>query len=265
MSPRLHRSAAVGFERAGEDYERGRPGYPEAAIERLTAELGLGPGRTVLDLAAGTGKLTRALVTTGAELVAVEPVAGMRRALAASLPSVRALDGTAESIPLPDASVDVVLVAQAFHWFAAPAAGAEIHRVLGPEGGLGVIWNSWDESVGWVARVQALVHEYVGEAPQQRSSGWESELAATGLFGPIHRAEFPHMVVGGIDVLRARVASVSYISALPDAERQRVLDRVAAIAGADPSVAGHERFAMPYTTTLTWCRAQPTARAPETA
>jgi SAM-dependent methyltransferase len=265
VTPRVHRSAAIGFERAADDYERGRPGYPDAALARLSTELGLRPGRVVLDLAAGTGKLTRAVAITGAELIAVEPVAAMRRALQASLPSVRALEGTAEAIPLPEASVDAVLVAQAFHWFDAAVAAAEIHRVLRPAGGLGVIWNSWDESVAWVARVQALIHSYVGAAPQQRSSRWDAELSATGLFGPIERAEFPHVVIAGVDVLRARVASVSYISALPDAERERVLDEVIAIAAEDPSAHGREQFETPYTTTVTWCRALPAPPAPEMA
>ena len=256
MSSGIHRSAAVGFDRAGEEYERGRPGYPEAAVTRLARELGLAPGRVALDLAAGTGKLTRALAVTGAELIAVEPVAGMRRALVASLPAaVRVLEGTAEAIPVASDSVDAVTVAQAFHWFDAPAAAAEMHRVLRPGGGLGVLWNAWDERVDWVARVQEIVHRHVGGAPQQRSSVWEAELAATGRFGPLDRARFPNVVVGDLDLLRDRVASVSYISALDRVQRERVLDEVSAAAAADPSVGGHERFEMPYTTTVTWCRA----------
>jgi SAM-dependent methyltransferase len=261
VTPGVHRSAAVGFERAGDDYERGRPGYPKAAVACLAESLGLGPGRVALDLAAGTGKLTRALATTGAELVAVEPVAGMRRALEAALPSVRALKGTAEAIPLDDSSVDAVLVAQAFHWFDVPAAAAEIYRVLRPGGGLGVIWNSWDESVPWVERVQRVVHEHVGGAPQQLTSPWEAELAATGRFEPLQRAEFPNLVIDGVDVLRARVASVSYISALPEPERRRVLDKVSAIVESDPAVAGRDEFEMPYTTSVRWCRARRATQA----
>lgn len=252
---RLHHAAAVGFERAGPEYERGRPGYPPAAVARLAEALSIGPGRTVLDLAAGTGKLTRALATTGAGLTAVEPVAGMRAELVRSLPDVRVLDGTAEAIPLPDGSEDAVLVGQAFHWFDVPAAAGEIRRVLGPGGGLGVIWNAWDESVPWVARVQALVHEHVGPAPQQRSSDWAAELDATGLFGPVTEETFPNLVRGGVDVLRAREGSVSYVSALPDDERERLLDAVAAVVAEDPATAGRDEFEMPYTTTVRWCRA----------
>jgi len=143
-SEAIHDSAAVGFGRAGADYERGRPGYPPGAVQLLARELQIGPGRRVVDLAAGTGKLTRALKPYRASIVAVEPVAGMREQLVSAVPGIEPLDGTAERIPLPDASVDTVLVAQAFHWFDAPRAVVEIHRILRPGGGLGVIWNSWD-------------------------------------------------------------------------------------------------------------------------
>jgi ubiquinone/menaquinone biosynthesis C-methylase UbiE len=133
----VHPSAARGFDRAGADYERGRPGYPDEAVALLARELGIGPGRRVLDLAAGTGKLTRALLPYGAQLRAIEPVRGMREQLLNTTAGVEVTDGTAEQIGLPDASIDVVLVAQAFHWFDTAAAAAEIHRVLVPGGGLG--------------------------------------------------------------------------------------------------------------------------------
>jgi ubiquinone/menaquinone biosynthesis C-methylase UbiE len=130
----IHPTAATGFAAAAAEYERGRPGYPPAALRALE----LAPGLTVLDLAAGTGKLTRALAESGATVIAVEPVAEMRAALPSS---VRAVDGTAERIPLEDGAVELVTVAQAFHWFDGAAALAEIHRVLRPGGRLALIWN----------------------------------------------------------------------------------------------------------------------------
>src|SRR5207249_4825593 len=120
-----HPTAAAGFDRAADAYERGRPGYPREAVARLAAQFRLGEGVTVLDLAAGTGKLTRMLATTGATVVAVEPVAGMRRVLAQAVPGARVLNGTAEAIPVADGAVDAVTVAQAFHWFDADRAVAE--------------------------------------------------------------------------------------------------------------------------------------------
>ncbi|MGI8507156.1 MAG: class I SAM-dependent methyltransferase [Solirubrobacteraceae bacterium] len=254
MTPPIHEQAATGFGRAGADYERGRPGYPEAAVTTLARELGIGPGRVVLDLAAGTGKLTRALSGSGAELIGVEPVTGMREQLVKAVPGARALDGTAERIPLPDGAVDAVLVAQAFHWFDAVAAAAEIHRVLRPGGGLGVIWNSWDESVPWVKQTQALVHEHVNNAPQQRTSPWAKRLAETRLFTALEQRTFPNVVHGDLDTLLARVASVSYIAALDEPARQRVLDAVREVVVTDPVTRDRCELAMPYTTHVTWCR-----------
>lgn len=255
MNEGIHATAAQGFDRAGEDYERGRPGYPPAALEHLIAALRIGPGRAVLDLAAGTGKLTRALAETGAEVIAVEPVEGMRGQLIASAPGARVLNGTAERIPLPDASVDAVTVAQAFHWFHARTAAVEIHRVLRRGGGLAVIWNAWDITVPWVARIQEMVHAHTGGAPQQSTSHWPDELEASGLFSPLREEEFGHVLTGGLDTLRARVASVSYISALPDSERAEVLDAVSAVVGDDQTNAGQATLTMPYTAHVACCEA----------
>ena len=130
--------AAAGFGRAADAYERSRPSYPADAVARLAAELEIRPARRVLDLAAGTGKFTRLLAEIGADLVAVEPSAAMRSQFAVVLPDIPLHEGTAEQIPLADDSVDAVVVAQAFHWFDAEPALAEISRVLRPEGRLGL-------------------------------------------------------------------------------------------------------------------------------
>ena len=132
----VHQAAAIGFDRAADAYERSRPSYPPEAIECIRAELAIGVGSRVLDLAAGTGKLTRLLIPLGATLVAIEPVAGMRRILQTLHPQLDVRDGTAEAIPLDDGSLDAVTCAQAFHWFDGPKALAEIRRVLRPGGGL---------------------------------------------------------------------------------------------------------------------------------
>jgi ubiquinone/menaquinone biosynthesis C-methylase UbiE len=253
-APRVHETAARGFARAGEDYELGRPGYPDVAVSLLASELGIGPGRTVVDLAAGTGKLTRSLRPLGARLIAVEPVAEMRERLSAALPGVETVDGTAEALPLEPASVDAVLVAQAFHWFDAAAAATEIDRVLRPGGGLAVLRNTWDESVDWVARVQDLVHAYAGNTPRHDTSPWREQVEATGLYGRFAERTFIHVVVGDLDALLARVASISYISALDEHERAHVLDEVRAIVAANPETRGQANLPMPYLTQVAWCR-----------
>ena len=182
--------AARGFEHAPKPYEIGRPAYPAEAIERLVAELGIEDGTRVLDLAAGTGKLTRMLVPTGAFVVAVEPVDGMRAELTRSLPGVQARAGTAEAIPLPDGSVDAVVVGQAFHWFDGDAALAEIHRVLRPGGRLGLIWNVKDESVDWIEKLGGIMESYRGDAPRVASGAWKEAFDRTTLFTPLERARF---------------------------------------------------------------------------
>jgi SAM-dependent methyltransferase len=248
--------AARGFDRAAEDYERGRPEYPATAIELLVSELRIGPGSTIVDLAAGTGKLTRALVPTGAELIAVEPVPGMRAQLGRAVPSAEVRTGTAEAIPVADGTVDAVLVAQAFHWFDTPAAAREIHRVLRSGGGLGVIFNMWDERVDWVSSMQRIVGAHRGETPQRRTSAWGEQLAATGLFTPLEQRELAHVVHGDLDTLLARTASISFIATLSEPDRAEVLDGVRAVVAEHPEAWQGDQLAMPYVTQVTWCYAK---------
>ena len=144
----IHPAAAAGYRAKAEAYIRGRPDYPAAVQEWLRDDLALSAGKTVLDLGSGTGKFLPHLCATGAAVIAVEPVAAMRAQLMERHPSIDARPGTAEQIPLGDGAVDAIVCAQAFHWFANPAALAEIHRVLKPGGRLGLIWNVRDESVG---------------------------------------------------------------------------------------------------------------------
>jgi ubiquinone/menaquinone biosynthesis C-methylase UbiE len=192
--------AAVGFERGADDYERARPSYPDAAVHLIVDEAGLGPGSTVCDLAAGTGKLTRLLVPSGAEIIAVEPVAAMRDQLVRAVPGVEVLDGTAETIPLGDGSIDALTVAQAFHWFDTDRALPEIHRVLRPGGTLVLIWNVRDETVDWVKRFTELIVARSGGRPYTPYHQLRSGEAMTadhvevvrdsGLFGDVQEALF---------------------------------------------------------------------------
>jgi SAM-dependent methyltransferase len=236
------------------DYERGRPGYPDAAIALLASELDIGPGRVVVDLAAGTGKLTRALRGLGAELVAIEPVAGMREQLHRAVPGVEVLEGTAERMPLADGSVNAVFVAQAFHWFDIPAAAAEIHRVLVPGGGLAVVRNEWDESVDWIAQMRALTARYSGRRERDRSDEWREVLGATGLFSPLSEQVFRNPVRVDPDTLRARIASLSFVALLDDEARGRLLDAVSDLVANRGLVAADGLLDTPYRTHVVWCR-----------
>lgn len=231
--PALHAAAAVGFSRTAKEYERGRPSYPPEAVEELLAALRLRPGARVLDLAAGTGKLTRLLTAAGLEVVAVEPLEAMRAELVAALPSVEALAGTAEAIPLAGAAVDAVLVAQAFHWFDPPRALAEIHRVLRPGGGLGLVWNSWDASAGWLARVSAPLDVVRRGTPQFRDGAWRRGVEASPLFGPLRERVVTHTQETDREAFVGRIASISAVGALPAADRTTLLARLAALVPAE--------------------------------
>jgi ubiquinone/menaquinone biosynthesis C-methylase UbiE len=174
----LHPAASLGFARSAAAYERGRPDYPRAAIEFLAARLGLGPGTRVVDLAAGTGKLTRSLLATDSEVVAVEPVAEMRAALPGE---ARALEGTAEAIPLPAGSAEAVAVGQAFHWFDGDAALAEIHRVLRPGGALALVWNRQRMDDRLNQAIEELIAPHRGDAATHRSEAWRAAFERTAL------------------------------------------------------------------------------------
>ena len=241
---RIHQ-AAEGFSRSAREYERGRPGYPAEAVEFLAAQLGFGPGKRVLDLAAGTGKLTYELLRSGAGVVAVEPLAAMREAIRGA----EVLAGTAEAIPLPDASVDAVTVGQAFHWFDGDAALTEIHRVLRHGGGLGLIWNRRDDRDPLQRHITELIEPYRGTAPSHSSLGWHKAFERTMLFAPLESRTFPSEQRVDREAFADRVASISFVSALSDAEREPLLEAVRGL------VAPGELVVLPYSTEVFWTKA----------
>jgi ubiquinone/menaquinone biosynthesis C-methylase UbiE len=258
MSERL-RDAAMGFDSNAAAYERARPSYPAEAVAHVVGHGAIGPGRRVIDLGAGTGKLTRLLVPTGADVVAVEPVAGMRAQLAAALPGVEVLDGTAEALPLPDRAADAVTVAQAFHWFDAPVALPEIRRVLQPGGHLFLIWNMRDRSHDWVRDFgDLLVDGPHLERPYD--SYYDVDYAAlvaragAGGFRPVELWAHPWEQPCDPELLVARAESVSVVGALADGERARVLDRVHRLAQTHPDLAGRATFGFPYITRVYRCQ-----------
>jgi SAM-dependent methyltransferase len=243
----VHPSAALGFGLVADAYERGRPGYPAEAVDWIARRLGLRPGRTVLDLAAGTGKLTRQLVPTGAEVLAVEPSDAMRAKLEQTVPGVRALAGFAEAIPLPDASVDAVTVGQGFHWFRPEAVG-ELHRVLRPGGGLALVWNTRDDRDPLQAEITRMIRPLRRGEPAQERRGWRALLDSRELFGSLEERSFPFDQEVDADGLVARVASTSFVAVAAPEQRAEIEARLRALAAERPA-----RFTLPYRTDAFVC------------
>ena len=225
-APSLHPTAADGFAAGAHVYDAARPGYPAQALDLLAHHLGLGDGPRVIDLGAGTGKLTRELASRGAEVVAIEPVAAMRQQLERLLPDVDVRTGTAEAIPLEDRTADAVTAAQAFHWFDAPVALAEIHRVLRAGGWLATVFNRRDLTTPVQAALDHLLASYRADTPSWATDDWAEHLVASPLFDEVETATFPnrqHLDAAG---LAARVASVSFVAKLDDRSRARVFAAV---------------------------------------
>jgi SAM-dependent methyltransferase len=211
------------FELVADVYERARPEYPPDAVAWMAEKLDLRAGRTVLDLGAGTGKLTRALVRTGADVIAVEPGEAMLAQLRRVVPAAEAVVGAAESIPLPDASVDAITIGQAFHWFRHDEALPELHRVLRGGGGVALIWNSRDHERPLQQEVSNLIKPFV--PPNRPPVGHSTAaLEASPLFGPVERHAFGFAQQLDADDLVERIASVSFVAAAPP-EKRAALER----------------------------------------
>jgi SAM-dependent methyltransferase len=254
-TPRVHEQV-LGFNAVADEYEKGRPEYPADAIAALVGGVGATRGSPVLDLAAGTGKLTRALLPYGFDLVAVEPMPGMRRVFAKAHPNVRLLDGTAEAIPLPDASVQAVVVGQAFHWFDGASALTEIRRVLKPGGALGLIWNVRDESVPWVARVGRLMDSADPGVPRTRGTAWRAAFTENPRFAPLEERNFQLLHQLDRESVVARFVSVSYIASLPPAGKEKFVHELRAILDDDPATKDAATLELAYRTDVYWstCR-----------
>ncbi|HEX7291806.1 MAG TPA: class I SAM-dependent methyltransferase [Conexibacter sp.] len=218
---------AAGFADVADAYERGRPEHAPAVVAALATELHLPPGAPVLDLAAGTGKLARPLLAAGFDVVAVEPQASLRAALARRIGPERVRDGLAEAIPLPDASVAAVTVADAFHWFDQPAALAEIRRVLRPRGGLALLRAVPDWSgASWVREVGELIVGVRPEHPAFDGPPWQDAVRAAGDWSEPRELRVTTAQPADAVQVVAYVASISWIAGLPPREREPLLARV---------------------------------------
>jgi SAM-dependent methyltransferase len=248
----VHRIASQGFGECSSAYEQGRPSYPPEAVTLVVKQLGISPGTTVIDLGAGTGKLTRLLLPTGARVIAIEPVGPMRETLARVVPEAEVHEGTAESMPLPDGTADAAVVGQAFHWFDAPSALAELARVLRPGGGLALLWNTMDESTAWVAEMLRVIAWHESPLPKYPDGPWQDAVQASERWTDVEHAQFGYSQEMTRADLDARVRSVSYIAQMAVTEQQRLVDAVLGLVAGQP-----DTFPMPYVTDVYWCRTLP--------
>jgi SAM-dependent methyltransferase len=247
----VHR-AAQAFDRAADVYDRARPEYPPEAVDWLIRTLELGSGRTVVDLAAGTGKLTKRLARTRARVIAVEPSPAMLARLREVAPGADAREGTAEAMPLPDACADAVTVAQAFHWFSNDVALGEVHRVLRPGGRLALVWNRRRLRTPAQAALDDLLEPYKpGDVPRHKTGDWRIAIESTDLFAPLASHEVAWSERVGRDRFVERFASISFIAALDPAEHRRALAAAERVARSF-----EEPIEMPYVAELfTYARA----------
>ena len=236
--------AASGFASAADEYERARPSYPADAVAALARRLGVDEHSTILDLGAGTGKLTRLLVPHAGRVIAVDQSEPMLARLRRELPTVEVRAGVAEAIPLPDGSVDAVFVGQAFHWFGTEAACRDIARVLRPKGALGLVWNHgrWDEGENappWHEAFVAFIEPLRKAAGDFPAEDWKEAIARTGLFEDLqldHASHDQHLDSEGFVEL---IASWSWIANLPDDRRAEVLADTRRLAEQTPDIALH--------------------------
>jgi len=241
----IHPVAAAGFSAAADVYERARPSYPAEAIDWLARRVDLREGRTVVDVGAGTGKLTRLLVPTGARVIAVEPLPAMLERLVEAAPGAEAMRGTAEQLPLPDRSADVITVAQAMHWFDQARALPQFRRVLRPGGSVALVWNSRDREDPLQAELGRVLEPARSKAPAQVDNAWREPFERSPLFGPFEVFRLPYAQFFTVEDLCDRVSSTSFVAAMEPEEREQLLGSVRALVDAVP-----EPFPFRYVTEI---------------
>ena len=252
MSNDVHSAATKGYTLEAPTYERGRPEYPTELTGWLRTKLGLRENKRVVDVGAGTGKFTKLLLTTGAEVFAAEPVNAMRLQLA-RLGGVQVLPTTAQSLPLDDASIDAIVCAQAFHWFATTEVLDEFARVLKPGGHVGLIWNVRDESHDWVKRITEIITPFEGDAPRYYKGDWKKPFPHPA-FSALEETEIPYEHVGSPqEVIIDRFMSVSFLAALPEKEKAGVRKDLEMLIEEHPALKGKSVVAFPYRTVAFDC------------
>lgn len=251
----LH-DAARGYQSGAGLYERRRPGYAPDAIAALVGELRITARTRLVDIGAGTGKLTRQLRNTGAAIIAIEPVAAMREQFRGVLPEVNILGGSAEALPLRDGSVDVGVAGQAWHWFDAASALRELTRVVVPGGGVGLLWYDFDDSVpggAWAAELRAVRDRRApADVPDPRAGRWRRPFDDSPHWSSLRERHFRHGQPLPRDGVVERLLSSSCIAVLPQEEQDAVRREVLEILDRHPDTTTRDELVVPYRTELFW-------------
>lgn len=258
---------AHGFRAAATRFEHGRPGYSAVAVGHLVEVLQITARSTVVDLGAGTGKLTRELTPTGARIIAVEPLSEMVHELLAAVPEVSVLGAVAEALPLMTSSVDVLVAAQSWHWFDGTRALLEADRVLVPGGRLGLVWSAYDASIPWLAELASIrAGRAIPGAPDHRSGAWRAPFEADPRWRPLRQRNFRRIWTASPEAVVDNVLSTSFLAVLPEEKQATVKDEVRRLLERHPCTRGRSHVRLPLLTQVySTSKRDAGARRPPTA
>lgn len=245
----IHPAAQKGFHVAAALYQQVRPNYPQEIVQWLQQDLGLDATSQLLDLGAGTGKFLDSLSQVSSHVFAVEPVAAMLEQLKLKHPHVQAHQATTEQLPLPTMSMDAVLCAQSFHWFANQDSLKAIHQVLKVQASLGLVWNQRDETVSWVKALADLLAGYEADTPRFHSHQWKQVLQDQHLFQFIDLKTFAHSQRGRVeDVVSKRLLSTSFVAAMSTEQQQQLKQQFEDIVFQHTGLSADDQIEFPYLT-----------------
>ena len=245
----LHPAAQQGFSQAAELYQLVRPSYPPEIVDWLKHDLNISSNSVALDLGAGTGKFLDYLCQTTSKVIAVEPIAEMLNQLKIVHPEVQTQQAFSDAIALNSNSIDAIVCAQSFHWFAHIQSLKEMQRLLKPKGHLGLVWNQRDERVTWVKALADLLAQYEGDTPRFHSGLWQHVFQAQSLFQQISEKTFTQQHVGTVEqVVSKRLLSTSFIAAMPQTQQQEMKRQFEQIVHQHTGLNAQDQIAFPYVT-----------------
>lgn len=253
MTEQSVHSAAQAYQNVADTYVRGRPEYTTESIQALLGALKVTSESKAVDLGAGTGKFTKLILPYCPNVSTVEPIAAMRDKQRAFLRDDHILEGHAESIPFANSSLDCVFVANAFHWFDGPKALKEIHRVLKPGGGLGLIWlNDGVFTSDWGKLINAMLDDYEDGAPQRKTGVWDRAFTETTYFAPLAEEHLPHTRETTPELVLDRIGSLSFIALLPETEKAKLFQKVRDLLNSHPQTTGKTILQIDCVTDIYW-------------